>query len=530
MDTKTLIKNGEAILGIELGSTRIKAVLIDNTNQPIAQGGYDWENKLVDGVWTYDLGDVHQGLQSCFASLQSDVQNQYQVPLKRVKAMGISAMMHGYLAFDKDDNLLVPFRTWRNTMTEDAAQQLSDLFDYPVPERWSISHLYQAILNGEEHVSRLAHLTTLAGYVHSRLTGKKTLGIGDASGMFPIDTKTLDYDKKMLSVFSTLIKPHNYSWDLQSLLPTVLVAGSDAGSLTEEGARLLDPSGVFEAGVPLCPPEGDAGTGMVATNAIAKRTGNVSAGTSVFAMVVLEKELSQSYNKFIDLVTTPDGSLVAMSHGNNCTGEYDAWMRLFGEVVQTLGFTVKKSELYDKILNTALKGDLEAGGLLPYNYLSGETMTEIYEGRPLFVRETGSSFTLANFMRAQLFTALGVIRIGMDILFEKEGIHVDSITGHGGFFKTALVGQTMMAAALHTPISTLTTAGEGGAWGIALLASYRANGNGQTLAEFLTKEAFADAKISTITPTAEDIEGFNVFMERYKAGLPILREAIKVLS
>ena len=528
--TKTLIANGEAVLGIELGSTRIKAVLIDNTNQPIAQGGFDWQNSFIDGVWTYGLDEVEAGMQACFSSLRGDVQQQYGVPLNRVKALGISAMMHGYLAFDRDDRLLVPFRTWRNTMTEDAAQELSDLFDYPVPERWSISHLYQAIKNGEEHVPHLGFLTTLAGYVHYRLTEKKVLGIGDASGMFPIDTKTGEYDQRMLASFKTLTASYGFAWDLKALLPAVLDAGEDGGTLTEAGARFLDPSGALETGIPLCPPEGDAGTGMVATNSIAQRTGNVSAGTSVFAMVVLENELSKSYNKFIDLVTTPDGSLVAMSHGNNCTGEYDLWMRLFGEVIETMGFSTKKGELYDKILTKALEGDADCAGLLPYNYLSGETMTEIYEGRPLFVRETENSFTLANFMRAQLYTALGVIRIGMDILFENESIHIDTITGHGGFFKTAVVGQKMMAAALHTPISTLTTAGEGGAWGIALLASYLAHGRGKSLVEFLNTEVFADATVSTVSATEEEIEGFNRFMERYKAGLPILREAIKSLQ
>lgn len=352
--TKTLIANGEAVLGIELGSTRIKAVLIDSNNQPIAQGGFDWQNSLIDGVWTYGLDEVEQGIQACFASLKVDVQERYGVPLSRLKALGVSAMMHGYLAFDEHDTLLVPFRTWRNTMTEAAAQELSDLFDYPVPERWSISHLYQAILNKEEHVHRLGSLTTLAGYVHFRLTGKKILGTGDGSGMFPVDTNTGQYDEGMLSSFRALVAPYAFTWDLKELLPTILPAGAHAGELTEEGARLLDPSGALEAGVPLCPPEGDAGTGMVATNSIAPRTGNVSAGTSVFAMVVLEHKLSKSYNQFIDLVTTPDGSLVAMSHGNNCTGEYDLWMRLFGEVLETMGFSAKKGELYDKILSLSL--------------------------------------------------------------------------------------------------------------------------------------------------------------------------------
>jgi sugar (pentulose or hexulose) kinase len=524
------IVSGQAALGIELGSTRIKAILIDSANQPIAQGGFDWENSFIDGVWTYSLDEVEQGLQACFAALKEDVKRQYGVSLTTVKAMGISAMMHGYLAFDADDTLLTPFRTWRNTMTEVAAEALSELFDYPVPERWSISHLYQAILNKEEHVSKLSFLTTLAGYVHYRLTGKRVLGIGDASGMFPIDTNRFDYDERMVTAFTTLIAEKKFPWKITEILPTVLTAGEDGGHLTEEGAAFLDPSGEFTAGVPLCPPEGDAGTGMVATDSVAVRTGNVSAGTSVFAMIVLEKELSKSYNKFIDLVTTPDGSLVAMSHANNCTGEYDSWMRLFGEVAQTLGLDIPKGKLYDKILYTSLEGDLDCGGLLPYNYISGETMTEIYEGRPLFVRETQNSFTLANFMRAQLFTALGVLRIGMDILFEEENISVDSINGHGGFFKTALVGQKMMAAAMHTPISVLKTAGEGGAWGIALLAAFLTDAKGRTLPAFLAEDVFASAEISTIEATAEEIDGFNRFMERYKRGLPILRTAIEVLE
>jgi len=525
-ERKRQIERGETILGIELGSTRIKAVLIDSHNEPIAQGGHTWENRLVDGVWTYSLEAIEKGLQAAFASLGEDVKTRYDVVLKRTKALAISAMMHGYLAFDKEDNLLVPFRTWRNTMTEKAAEDLSNLFDYPVPERWSISHLYQAILNKEEHVPRIAKITTLAGYVHHRLSGKHLLGIGDASGMFPIDTKTMGYDRAMLKQFASL---HSHPWRLEELLPSPLLAGEQAGTLTEEGARFLDPSGTFEAGIPLAPPEGDAGTGMVATNSVAKRTGNVSAGTSVFAMIVLEKELSRSYNKFIDLVTTPDGSLVAMSHANNCTGEYDAWIALFNEVLHAVGHSVPKAKLYDALLGKALEGDHDGGGLLAYNYLSGETMTELYEGRPLFVRKAESSFTLANFMRTQLYTALGVLRIGMDILFEKEGVSIDSITGHGGFFKTALVGQKMMASALHTPVATLKSAGEGGAWGIALLASYLINKKGRMLAEFLDQDVFAGAERTIVEATEEEIEGFNAFLKRYKEGLGIEKAAVEFL-
>lgn len=524
------IQSGKTILGIELGSTRIKAVLIDSEHQPIAQGAHDWESSFINGIWTYDLDEVWKGISSCFASLQAHVQDQYKVTLKRVKAMGISAMMHGYLAFDAQGKLLVPFRTWRNTITAEASEKLSEYFDYPVPERWSISHLYQAILNDEDHVQDIHYLTTLSGYVHWKLTGQKVLGIGDASGMFPVDSTTKQFDSRLLKQFSELPQVGAFSWKLENILPTILCAGDAAGTLSEEGAMLLDQSGSFEAGISLCPPEGDAGTGMVATNSIATRTGNVSAGTSVFAMIVLEKPLSKSYNKFIDLVTTPDGALVAMSHGNNCTGEYDRWMRLFSEVVETVGFTVKKGELYDKLLYKALEGDPDCGGLLPYNYISGETMTDLNEGRPLFVRETKNTFNLANFMRSQLCTALGVLRIGMDILFEKEQVTIDAINGHGGFFKTAEVGQRIMASALHTPISVLKTAGEGGAWGIALLAAYMASDSGTSLSDFLNDEVFVSAEITTISPTSEDIEGFDRFLDRYKRGLPVEKAAVEHLS
>jgi sugar (pentulose or hexulose) kinase len=527
--TKKMILDGEAILGIELGSTRIKAVLINSLNEPIAQGGSDWENTLLDGYWTYSLDDVWKNLAICFANLKQDVLEKFGVTLKKTKALGISAMMHGYLAFDKGGNLLAPFRTWRNTTTHNAADELSSLFDYPVPERWTISHLYQAILNKEEHVKDISYVCTLSAYVHWHLTGEKVLGIGDASGMFPIDINTSDYDAGMVSKFDTLVQEKGFSWKVGSLLPKVLLAGQDAGTLTLEGALLLDPSGDFTPGIPLCPPEGDAGTGMVATNSIAQRTGNVSAGTSVFAMIVLEHELSKSYNKFIDLVTTPDGSLVAMAHANNCTGEYDRWIKLFGQVVEAMGAKVPKHELYDILLGKALEGAKDCGGLLPYNYISGETMTGIYEGRPLFIRLTENQFTLENFMRAQLFTALGALRVGMDILFEDEKVEIDTINGHGGFFKTAIVGQTMMAAALHTPISVLKTAGEGGAWGIALLASYLVNKQESKLQDFLSERVFASSEASVITPTEEDIAGFNVFFANYKKGLAVEKAAVEHL-
>ena len=527
--TRKLIREGNAVLGIELGSTRIKAVLIDSANEPIAQGGSDWENALIDGYWTYSLNDVWEGLATCVKNLKKDVQEKFEVPLTTVKAFGVSAMMHGYLAFDREGQLLTPFRTWRNTTTSQASELLSNLFNYPVPERWTISHLYQAILNNEEHVKDIAYVGTLAAYVHWKLTGKKVLGIGDVSGMFPIDTSTNNYYEKMIDQFDALIAEKGYGWKTRSILPKVLVSGEDAGSLTKEGALLLDPSGEFTSGIPMCPPEGDAGTGMVATNSIAKRTGNVSAGTSVFAMIVLEQELSKSYNKLIDLVTTPDGSLVAMSHANNCTGEYDRWMNLFAQVIKATGNTLKKSELYDILLSKALEGAKDCGGLLPFNYISGETMTGIYEGRPLFIRLTENDFSIENFMRAQLFTSLGALRVGMDILFENEKVEVDAINGHGGFFKTPVVGQTMMAAAMHTPISVLKTAGEGGAWGIALLASYLVQEDDSSLQEFLSKKVFGSSEATTIVPTKEDIDGFNAFFVNYKKGLAVEKAAVENL-
>ncbi len=524
---KKEIESGNAIVGIEFGSTRIKAVLIDSTNAPVAQGSHTWENSLVDGIWTYSQEEIIAGLQSAYADLKRDVKEKYGVTLKRLRALGISAMMHGYLAFGKDDKLLVPFRTWRNTITGAASEKLSNLFAYPIPERWSISHLYQAILNNESHVKDVAFFTTLAGFIHWKLTGKKVLGIGDASGMFPIDTATKDYNKDFIKKFDSLIADKGFGWKLSDLLPKVLLAGEDAGSVTAEGAKLLDPQGDLEAGTLMAPPEGDAGTGMIATNSVAKRTGNVSAGTSVFAMVVLEKDLSKAYNGLIDLVTTPDGALVAMAHANNCMGEFDHWVSLFDEVIKATGGNVDKGTLYGTLLKSALSGDKDCGGLLPFNYLSGESITGLNEGRALFVRTQHANFTMANFIRAQLCTALGALRTGMDILFDKEAVKIDSLTGHGGFFKTAEVGLTIMSAALHTPVSALETAGEGGPWGMALLASYLVNGKGKALSEWLEKSVFASSKKTTVAPKKDDIDGFNTFFARYTKGLAIERTAIE---
>ncbi len=520
------IRTGKTILGIEFGSTRIKAVLISTRNEPVAQGAFDWENSLTDGIWTYSLGEIHRGLSSAYAAMKKDVQSKYGVKLTKLRAMGVSAMMHGYLAFDGNTNLLVPFRTWRNTITGEASAKLSSLFNYPIPERWSISHLYQAILKNEKHVSDVAFITTLAGYVHWQLTGRKVLGTGDASGMFPIDTATGTFNKKMLAQFSELIAGRHYGWKIDDLLPEVLTAGKNAGTLTKEGAALLDADKDLESGVPLCPPEGDAGTGMTATNSVAKRTGNVSAGTSVFAMVVLEKDLSKAYSGQIDLVTTPDGSLTAMAHANNCTGEYDKWIKLFGEAASALGAQFDKGRLYDTLLELALKGDKDCGGLIPYNYISGESMTGLSSGRPLFVRTQNCSFNLANFMRAQLFTALGALRTGMDILFDRESVRLDTLICQGGFFKTTDVGLRIMAAAMHTPCAALSTAGEGGPWGMALLASYMVNGKGRKLEQYLNEDVFASSKSTTVQPDAEDVEGFNKFFARYTKGLAVEKAAV----
>ena len=473
-DAKSTIETGKAILGIELGSTRIKAVLIDQENKPIAQGNHTWENQLVDGLWTYSIEAIWSGLQDCYADLRSNVKNLYGIEIENLAAIGVSAMMHGYMPFNVKEEILVPFRTWRNTNTGRAAAALSDLFVYNIPLRWSISHLYQAILDNEAHVKDIDFLTTLAGYVHWQLTGEKVLGIGDASGMLPIDPTTHNYSAEMVAKFDKLIAPNQYNWTLQDILPKVLSAGESAGVLTPEGSKKLDASGHLKAGIPVCPPEGDAGTGMVATNAVKQRTGNVSAGTSSFSMIVLEKELSKPY-EMIDMVTTPDGSLVAMVHCNNCTSDLNAWVNLFKEYQELLGIPVDMNEIYSKLYNIALTGDADCGGLLSYNYISGEPVTGLAEGRPLFVRSANDKFNLANFMRSHLYASVGVLKIGNDILFNEEKIKVDRITGHGGLFKTKGVGQRILAAAINSPISVMETAGEGGAWGIALLGSYLVN-------------------------------------------------------
>lgn len=527
---KDAILAGKTALGIEFGSTRIKAVLVGEDNQPIASGAHDWENQLVDGIWTYSLTDIHAGLQACYQDLAACVRETYGLTLTKVGAIGFSAMMHGYMAFDQDDTLLTPFRTWRNTITGPAAAELTELFDYPIPQRWSIAHLYQAILNGEAHVPQIRFLTTLAGYLHWQTTGEKVLGIGEASGMFPIDTGARDWNRAMIGQFDALIAEKGYPWTLAGLLPAVRTAGQSAGTLTAAGARLIDTSGNLCAGIPVCPPEGDAGTGMVATNSVGVRTGNVSAGTSVFGMAVLERPLNKVHQE-IDLVTTPAGDPVAMVHCNNCTSDLNAWVGIFGEFAAAFGIKADTNQLFETLYRKALEGDPECGGLLAYNYFSGEHITGFEAGRPLFVRTPESRFNLANFMRAHLFASLGVLKTGMDILLEEEKVQLDEIFGHGGLFKTAGVGQAILAAALNTPVSVMKTAGEGGAWGIAVLASYLINRQeGQPLDDFLRTAVFAEQESTRIQPDPRDVAGFSAFSARYLKGLPIERAALDYLD
>ncbi|WP_234124005.1 xylulokinase [Clostridium hydrogenum] len=529
-DIKNSIINGKTVLGIELGSTRIKSVLVGQDNTPIASGSHDWENSYVDNIWTYSLDDVWKGIQDSYKNMANDVKEKYGVTLETIGAIGFSAMMHGYMVFNKAGELLVPFRTWRNTITEKASEELTKLFNYHIPQRWSIAHLYQAILNGEEHVTDISFQTTLEGYVHWKLTGEKVIGIGEASGMFPIDINTKNYNSKMIEQFDELVASKNFSWKLKDIMPKVLLAGENAGVLTAEGAKLLDVTGNLKPGIPLCPPEGDAGTGMVATNSVAQRTGNVSAGTSVFAMIVLEKELSKVYDA-IDLVTTPTGSLVAMVHCNNCTSDLNAWVNIFKEFSLAMGIDVNMDNLFATLYNKALEGDPDCGGLLAYNYFSGEHITNFEEGRPLFVRTPESKFNLANFIRVNLFTSLGALKTGLDILLKDEGVKVDEMLGHGGLFKTKEVGQKIMAAAINAPVSVMETAGEGGAWGMALLAAYMLNKTeNETLEEYLTNKVFAGKVGTKIAPAPNDIKGFDEFMKRYTNGLPIERAAVDNLK
>lgn len=520
---KEAIKEGKAVLGIEFGSTRIKAVLVDVSHTPIAMGTYDWENRLENNIWTYSLEDIWKGLQGCYKSLADDVEAKYGEKLTTLGALGFSGMMHGYMPFNAEGELLVPFRTWRNTMTEEACKKLIPVFHFNIPQRWSIAHLYQAILSGEEHVKDIAFFTTLAGYIHWKLSGEKVLGIGEAAGMFPIDSTIMDFDQKMLDQFDGL---HNFAWKIRDILPKVLVAGEPAGVLTAEGARLLDPTGTLQPGAPMCPPEGDAGTGMVATNSVAVRTGNVSAGTSIFAMIVLEKAMEKVHEE-IDMVTTPDGMPVAMVHCNNCTSDLNAWVNLFGECVESFGVKVDKNELYGVLYRKALEGAADCGGVTAYNYFSGEPITGLDAGRPMVVRTPDADFSLANFMRSHLYSAVATLKIGMDILLKEEHVAVDSLMGHGGFFKTPVVGQRVMAAGMNAPITVMDTASEGGAWGIAILAAFmKEKKDGETLSSYLNDKIFAGQTGTTLKPEPEDVKGFEAFLEEYKKLLPAEKAAV----
>jgi sugar (pentulose or hexulose) kinase len=520
------ITGGRTALGIELGSTRIKAVLIGPDHAPLAVGSSDWENQFVDRLWTYSLDAVWTGVQQSVAALADDVRRRHGVELPTVGVLGVSAMMHGYLAFDADGALLTPFRTWRNTNTGRAAERLSAEFGVNIPHRWSVAHLYQAILDAEAHVGRLDHLTTLAGYVHWQLTGEKVLGIGDASGMFPIDADTGGYSAPMLARFDQLAAEAGAELSLADLLPRIEVAGRPAGTLTEAGAKLLDPTGRLRPGTPLCPPEGDAGTGMVATNSVAPRTGNVSAGTSIFAMVVLEHELARVHRE-LDLVTTPAGDPVAMVHCNNGASELNAWVGLFAEFARGLGAEVDPSTVFETLFAAALGGASDCGGMLAYNYLSGEPITDLEEGRPLFLRSPDSPLDLGTFMRTHLFSSLATLRIGMDVLQKTEGVRLDRMFAHGGLFKTEGVAQRFLAAAIDTPVSVGDIAGEGGAWGIAVLAAFAAGDSGQSLADYLETTVFAGASLRTAEPDPIDAAGFDAFMERYVAALPVERAAVE---
>jgi len=520
----------KVFLGIELGSTRIKAVAIDQGGKPLATGGFDWENRFENGVWTYHIDEVWSGLRASFKQLAADYSEKHSGPLPELSGIGISAMMHGYLALDKNDNQLTEFRTWRNTITEESAGILTGTFGFNIPQRWSIAHLYRAVLNKESHVGEIAFLTTLAVYVHYKLTGEKVAGIGEASGMFPIDSTTNDYHAGMAGQFDKLAAEKNVPWRLLDILPKVLCAGENAGYLTEEGAKLLDPSGSLKAGIPLCPPEGDAGTGMVATNAVSPHTGNISAGTSVFAMLVLEKALSKLYTE-IDMVTTPTGKPVAMVHCNNCTSDLDAWVNLFSDVVGLMGPASDKTALYSALYNAALRGDSDCGGLVSVNYLSGEHTTGFHEGRPIFARTPDSRFTLENFMRGLLFSSMATLRIGMETLTVDEGVTLSKLLGHGGLFKTARVGQKLMAGALNIPVAVMESAGEGGAWGIAVLAAFAGcKENSEILEDFLDKKIFADSAVTTEEPDPADVKGFNAYLERYKAALKVERAAVESIE
>ncbi|MCC8016846.1 MAG: ATPase [Clostridiales bacterium] len=520
--TESVLSGGEA-LGIEFGSTRIKAVLVDENGNPVASGSHTWENKFENGYWTYSLNDVWSGVQSAYNNLNENVFNKFKKHITTLSAIGFSAMMHGYLVFDKNDNQLAEFRTWRNTTTKEAAEKLSDLFSFNIPQRWSIAHLYQAVLNNESHINSIDFITTLAGYVHWQLTGEKVIGIGDASGMFPVDDKTGNYNAEMLEKFSAVTDVLKCNWNICDILPKIMLAGECAGRLSEKGARLLDTSGNLRPGIPLCPPEGDAGTGMTATNSISINTGNISAGTSIFSMIVLEKPLSRVYEE-IDIVAAPNGNSVAMVHCNNCCTDLDYWISIFSQFSDLIGNNLDKSEIYDILYNSALDGDYDCGGLLNYNYFSGEPVARLQNGIPVFLRKRNAVFNLKNFMRAQIYSSMAALKLGMEKL-ENENVRVTRFTGHGGMFKTPYVAQKLMAGAFDTPVSVMETAGEGGAWGMALLALYMIKGNGKSLETYLYEDIFSKYKSKTILPDNKDTEGFCEYMKLFKKGLAVEKTA-----
>ncbi len=530
MNIKDKIKSGNIYLGIEFGSTRIKSVLNDENNIVIASGSYEWENKLENGIWTYSIDEIEKGLKECYHSLYVNVKEKYDEILTDIDGIGISGMMHGYMAFDKNGKLLTPFRTWRNSITEEASVKLTEEFDFNIPQRWSIAHLYQAVINNEEHIKNIDYITTLAGYVHWKLTGKKVIGIGEASGMFPIDSKTKKYNKSMIDKFDKLTENYGLKWKVEDILPEILTAGEQAGTLTKDGVDFLDKEKKLKEGISFCPPEGDAGTGMVATNSIAVRTGNVSAGTSVFAMVVLEKELSKVYPE-IDIVTTPEGDNVAMVHCNNCTSDLNAWVNFLGEFLEMCSVSKNKSDLFDILYKKALEGKKDCGGLMSYNYLSGENITGLSEGRPMFFRSPKAELRVSDFMRTLLYSSLSTLKIGMDILFKEENVNVDKIYGHGGLFKTEKVGQKFLAAALNVPVTLMETAGEGGAWGIAVLASYMKNKEkNESLKDYLNNKVFNGEGGVTVIPDKDDVKGFDMFAMNYRKCIEVEKYAVKFMD
>lgn len=525
MNSADAIKNGKAVIGIEFGSTRIKALLIGEEHEPLASGIYDWQNEMLDGVWTYSLENVRKGLRECFADLMKNVEEKYSTKLETAAAIGISAMMHGYLVFDENGGQLVPFRTWRNTMTEEAADKLTDVFGFNIPQRWSIAHLYQAILNKEPHVKNIAFMTTLAGYVHYLLTGEKVIGTGDASGIFPIDSKTGGYNSRMTEEFDKLAEGTAFGKKLADILPVIVQAGECAGRLTEEGAKLLDPTGTFRGDIPFCPPEGDAQTGMAATNSITPKTGNVSAGTSIFSMIVLEDDLSAVHRE-IDIVTTPCGDPVAMVHCNSCTSDLDAWFGIFGDFLKEIGADMPKGKLYDKLYSLAAEGDPDCSGIISYNYYAGEPVTGVKNGVPLLMRSPDSAFNIRNFMRSLVYSCVAALKAGMDILTEQEHVSLEKIYAHGGFFKTPFPTQNFLAAALGADVTLMQTAGEGGAWGVALLASYMAKkDSGETLRDYLNSRVFANISGSTVSPSQKDVDGINEYMKKYLSGIAAVKAA-----